>query len=351
MSGCFIAALKPAGNAFSLKWLLSTPNSRLRAGRLASAVRSRYIAAMLLFTHADMLTHQAPPGHPEHAGRLKAVLDALEDMPLERREAPRADVEAIARVHPARYIEALEPAFAEAREARVRLDPDTYLSQGSREAIYRAAGAGVAAVDAVMRGEDEMAFCAVRPPGHHAEPISPMGFCVFNNVAIAAMHALDAHGLSRVAVVDFDVHHGNGTQSVAEKEPRLFFASTHQWPLYPGTGASNDTEAAHNVVNAPLPAGCTSAEWRDAMETRILPALDAFAPELILVSAGFDAHRADPLAQMELDETDFAWAGRRLREAALQHCHGKLVSTLEGGYDLGALARSAVAYLGALQRD
>lgn len=306
---------------------------------------------MLLFTHPAMLAHEAPPGHPEHAGRLKAVLAALEGMPLDRREAPPADVEAIGRVHPQRYIEALEPAFAEARDARVRLDPDTYLSAGSREAIYRAAGACVAAVDAVMAGEETMAFCAVRPPGHHAEPISPMGFCIFNSVAIGAMHALEAHGLKRVAVIDFDVHHGNGTQTVAEKEPRLLFASTHQWPLYPGTGASNETGVAHNVVNVPLPAGAGSAEWREAMETRVLPALDAFAPELILVSAGFDAHRADPLAQMELDETDFAWAGRRMREAALQHCQGRLVSTLEGGYDLDALARSAVAYLGALQRD
>jgi acetoin utilization deacetylase AcuC-like enzyme len=306
---------------------------------------------MLLFTHPAMLAHEAPPGHPEHAGRLKAVLDALEDLPLDRREAPLADVDAIERVHPKRYIEALEPAFAEAREARVRLDPDTYLSAGSREAIYRAAGACVAAVDAVLGGEDAMAFCAVRPPGHHAEPISPMGFCIFNNIAIAAMHALEAHGLKRVAVVDFDVHHGNGTQSIAEKEPRLFFASTHQSPLYPGTGASNETGLAHNVVNAPLQAGAGGAEWREAMEGRVLPALDAFAPELILVSAGFDAHRADPLAQMELDETDFAWAAQRLREIALQRCQGRLVSTLEGGYDLGALARSAVAYLGALQRD
>ena len=298
-----------------------------------------------------MLDHAAPPGHPEHAGRLKAVLDALADMSLDRREAPMADVAAIERVHPARYIEALEPAFAEARDARVRLDPDTYASAGSREAAYRAAGACVAAVDAVLAGEDDLAFCAVRPPGHHAEPMTPMGFCIFNNIAIAALHALEAHGLDRVAAVDFDVHHGNGTQTVAEKEPRLFFASTHQWPLYPGTGASGETGAAGNVVNAPLPAGADGAAWRAAMESRVLPALDAFAPQMILVSAGFDAHRADPLAQMELDETDFAWAGRRLREAALRHCQGKLVSTLEGGYDLAALAESAVAYLGALQRD
>jgi acetoin utilization deacetylase AcuC-like enzyme len=306
---------------------------------------------MLLFTHSSMLAHAPPGGHPEHAGRLKAVLDAIEDMALDRREAPLADVEAIARVHPRAYIEALEPAFAEARRGRVRLDADTYLSEGSREAVYRAAGACVAAVDALMAGEDDMAFCAVRPPGHHAEPISPMGFCIFNNVAIAALHALDAHGLGKVAVVDFDVHHGNGTQSVAEKDPRLFFASTHQWPLYPGTGASGDQGANGNVVNAPLPAGAGAAEWRQAMETLVLPALDAFAPDLILVSAGFDAHKADPLAQMELDEAEFAWGAQRLREIALRRCQGKLVSTLEGGYDLAALARSASAYLAALQRD
>jgi acetoin utilization deacetylase AcuC-like enzyme len=306
---------------------------------------------MLLFTHSSMLAHEAPPGHPEHAGRLQAVLDALKDMPLDRREASPAERSAIERVHPAAYVDAIETAFAETAHARVRLDADTYVSAGSREAAYRAAGACVAAVDAVMRGEDEMAFCAVRPPGHHAEPISPMGFCIFNNVAIGALHALDAHGLGKVAVVDFDVHHGNGTQSVAEREPRLFFASTHQWPLYPGTGASDDAGIDNNVRNAPLPAGAGSAHWREAMETRILPALDAFAPELILVSAGFDAHRADPLAQMELDEDDFAWGAQRLREIALRRCKGKLVSTLEGGYDLAALAGSAVAYLDGLQRD
>ena len=306
---------------------------------------------MLFYTHASMLTHEPPPGHAEHAGRLQAVLDALEDFAFVRREAPYAAREAIARVHPLRYIEALEPSFAEAREGRVRLDPDTYISAGSREAAYRAAGACVAAVDAVMAGEDAMAFCAVRPPGHHAEPISPMGFCTFNNVAIGALHALEAHGLSKVAVIDFDVHHGNGTQTIAEKEPRLFFASTHQAPLYPGTGAANETGIAYKVVNAPLPPGAGSAAWRRAMETALLPALDAFAPELILVSAGFDAHKADPLAQMELETEDFAWAARELRTAAAKHCGGKLVSTLEGGYDLNALAGSAAAYLAALLRD
>lgn len=306
---------------------------------------------MLLYTHSSMLTHEPPPGHAEHPGRLQAVLDALEGMQLDRREAPYAAREAIERVHPPRYVEALEPAFREANGARVRLDPDTYISAGSREAIYRAAGACVAAVDAVMAGEDHAAFCAVRPPGHHAEPISPMGFCIFNNVAIGALHALEAHGLSRVAVIDFDVHHGNGTQTIAEKDARLFFASTHQAPLYPGTGAANETGLAHNVVNAPLPPGSNSATWRHAMETSVLPALDAFAPELILVSAGFDAHKADPLAQMELETGDFAWAGQELRAMALKHCQGKLVSTLEGGYDLAALAQSAAAYSAVFERD
>ena len=305
---------------------------------------------MLLFTHPAMLAHEPPPGHAERVERLQSVLDALEGLALDRREAPLAPREAIERVHPANYVDALEPAFTEARATRVRLDPDTYISAGSREAIYRAAGACVAAVDAVMAGEDEMAFCAVRPPGHHAEPKSPMGFCVFNNVAIGALHALEAHGLSRVAIVDFDVHHGNGTQTVAEYEARLFFASTHQSPLYPGTGAANETGIDGNVVNVPMPAGTGGAAWRRAMEAKVLPALDAFAPELILVSAGFDAHAADPLAQMELVEADFAWGAQALREIALQRCKGRLVSTLEGGYDLPALAGSASAYLAALQR-
>jgi acetoin utilization deacetylase AcuC-like enzyme len=306
---------------------------------------------MLLFTHPSMLAHQPPAGHPEHTGRLQAVLDALGGMTLNRREAPLGSLEAIERVHPRRYIEALEPAFAEARDVVVQIDPDTYLSAASREAVYRAAGACVAAVDAVLGGEDAMAFCAVRPPGHHAEPTAPMGFCIFNNVAIGALHALEVHGLARVAVVDFDVHHGNGTQTIAEREPRLYFASTHQAPLYPGTGLPEDTGMDGNVVNAPLPAGAGGEAWRAAMERRVLPALAAFKPELILVSAGFDAHRADPLAQMALTEDDFAWAGMRLREAAVACCAGKLVSTLEGGYDLAALAGSAKAYLDALQRD
>jgi acetoin utilization deacetylase AcuC-like enzyme len=305
---------------------------------------------MLLFTHPSMLGHRPPRGHAERPERLQAVLDGVADLDLERRAAPLADQAALVRAHSRRYVEALEAAFAETDAAIVQLDADTFISAGSREAAYRAAGACAAAVDAVLAGEDDMAFCAVRPPGHHAEPEAAMGFCVFNNIAVAAKHALDAHGLSRVAVVDFDVHHGNGTQTAAENDPRIFFASTHQAPLYPGTGAASEHGPAHNIVNAPLPAGADGRLWRRAMETQVLTALDAFAPELILVSAGFDAHTADPLAQMDLDEGDFAWAGSALKRIAWARCEGKLVSTLEGGYDLAALARSASAFLGALQR-
>ena len=306
---------------------------------------------MLLFTHPSMLDHGVPPGHAEHPGRLAAVLKGLQPLQLAKREAPHASREQIERVHGAAYIDALEAAFAQTNEGMVQLDPDTYATEGSREAVYRSAGALIAAVDAVLADEDDTAFCAVRPPGHHAEPDQMMGFCFFNNVAIGAMHALEAHGLARVAIVDFDVHHGNGSQIVAEREPRLFFASTHQSPLYPGTGDARETGIDHNVANAPLPPGAGSAHFRAAMEQKILPALDAFEPELILVSAGFDAHDADPLAQLAFTEADYAWAARALREVSLRRCKGKLVSTLEGGYDLDALSRSAAAYVGAQLRD
>ena len=304
---------------------------------------------MLLFTHPSMLDHKVPAGHPERPARLEAVLKGLEGLALTRREAPFADRHVIERVHPPRLVDALEHAFAQAEDGFLSIDADTHLSPGTREAAYRAVGAGVAAVDAVLNGEDDMAFCAVRPPGHHAEPLAPMGFCIFNTIAIAALHALEAHGLNKVAVVDFDVHHGNGTQRVAEKEPRLFFCSTHQSPFYPGTGDADETGITGNVVNAPLAAGTSSADWRRAMQDIVLPALDVFEPDLILVSAGFDAHKADPLANFSLDDADFAWVARELRQRALRHCKGKLVSTLEGGYDLSALARSAAAYVSALQ--
>jgi acetoin utilization deacetylase AcuC-like enzyme len=272
---------------------------------------------MLLFTHASMLDHGVPPGHPERPERLTAVLAALDGLPLERREAPWAAREAIERVHPRAYVDAMEDAFPRTGEGLIALDTgDTFLSDGSREAAWRAAGAVTAAVDAVLAGEDLHAFCVVRPPGHHAEPAQAMGFCVFNSIAIGALHALEAHGLSRVCVVDFDVHHGNGTQAMAEREPRLLFASTHQSPLYPGTGRASDAGLGGNVVNAPLPPGAGGGPWRIAMESRILPAIEAFGPELMLVSAGFDAHRADPLADMALDDADYGWAAQVLRDVA-----------------------------------
>jgi acetoin utilization deacetylase AcuC-like enzyme len=298
-----------------------------------------------------MLRHDIPPGHPERPARLEALLKGVAHLPLKHREAPYASLDSIERVHAHAHVEALERGFAQTRDGMVQIDGDTFISAGSREAAYRAAGAVIAAVDAVLAGEDDVAFCAVRPPGHHAEPHMAMGFCLFNNVAIGAMHALEAHGLKRVAVVDFDVHHGNGTQSVAEREPRLLFASMHQSPCYPGTGAAHETGLDNNVVNAPLPAGAGGREFRRAMEARIAPALEAFAPELLLVSAGFDAHADDPLAQLALSAADYAWAGEVLRQVSLRNCKGKLVSTLEGGYDLAALASSASAYLEAQMRD
>ena len=304
---------------------------------------------MLLFTHPSMLDHEVPPGHPERPQRLEAVLKALEGMPLDRREAPYARRDAVERVHRSAFVSAIEGVFPKQGEGMIALDSgDTFLSDGSRQAAWRAAGAATAAVDAVMAGDDTMAFCAVRPPGHHAEPAQAMGFCIFNNIAVGALHALDRHGLSRVAVVDFDVHHGNGTQAAAEKEARLFFASTHQSPLYPGTGRAGETGVAHNVVNAPLPPGADSALWRKAMETRVLPALESFAPELVLISAGFDAHRADPLADMALEDADYAWAASVLKEVAAMSAKGRIVASLEGGYDLRALGSATAAFVGAL---
>jgi len=299
---------------------------------------------MIVFTHAAMLAHAPPGRHPERPDRLAAVLNALAEYP--QREAPWAQRAWLARVHTHAHIDALERAFPES--GVVALDPDTFVSPGSREASYRAAGALVAAVDAVLAGETETAFCAVRPPGHHAEPAQAMGFCLFNNIAIGALHALEAHGLSRVAVIDFDVHHGNGTEAVALHEPRLLFASTHQMPLYPGTGAAHLRGPFDNIVNAPLPEGAEGALWRGVMRHQVLPAVEAFAPELLFVSAGFDAHEDDPLAGCRLRAEDFAWAGRETRALARRCGARGVVSALEGGYDLEALAQSAVAFVEAL---
>ena len=226
----------------------------------------------------------------------------------------------------------------------VGIDSDTILSPASGAAALRAAGAVVAAVDAVVAKEADNAFCAVRPPGHHAEPERAMGFCLFNNAAIGALRAREVHGLSRVAVVDFDVHHGNGTQAAFEADGNLFYASTHQYPLYPGTGAASETGVG-NIVNVPLRPMSGSSQFRLAMTERILPALEAFRPELVLVSAGFDAHRSDPLAQLLLEESDYTWVTEKLLEIAYRYAEGRLVATLEGGYDLAALAASVAAHL------
>ena len=310
------------------------------------------MTSTILLTHPACVGHDMGEGHPEQPARLAAVLNALRGPDfdaLERREAPLCDPDRLTLMHPKSYVDGLMAAFP--TEGRVQIDADTAVSPGSREAALRAAGGVIAAVDAVLTGEAKHAFCAVRPPGHHAEPNETMGFCLFNNIAIGAAHARDAHGLTRVAVVDFDVHHGNGTQAMFENEPMLFFGSTHQMPLYPGTGRPSETGIARNVVNAPLPPNGGSAEFRSAMQDVILPRLEAFSPELLMISAGFDAHRDDPLAQVNLTEEDFTWVTRELVAVADRHALGRIVSTLEGGYDLGALGRSAAAHVRALMAD
>ncbi len=315
--------------------------------RLPSGFATLSRVNTLLLTHPACLDHVPPAAHPESPARLRAILRALDTEAfagLTRIEAPRASRAQIARIHPPDAIDAIEAAMP-ASGAR-HIDADTMVSPGSFEAALRAAGAVVAGVDAVMNGAGN-AFCAVRPPGHHAEPTTPMGFCLFNNVAIGALHARAAWGCRRVAVVDFDVHHGNGTQAAFAADPDLFYGSTHQSPLYPGTGAAREVGVG-NIVNAPLPPGAGSTEFRLAMERRVLPALDAFAPDFLLISAGFDGHRADPLANLCLDEADYSWITQRLAEAAARHCGGRIVSTLEGGYDLGALGLSVAAHVAAL---
>ncbi|SNT00479.1 histone deacetylase family protein [Tropicimonas sediminicola] len=305
-----------------------------------------------LFTHPDCLGHVTPEGHPERVSRLESVLAALagpEFDALDRREAPLAERSEILRAHPeaqVAFIEASIPA-----EGWVSLDADTHVMAGSMTAALRAAGANVAAVDAVLAGEVTNAFCAIRPPGHHAERTMAMGFCLFDSIAIAAKRALDHHGLTRVAIVDFDVHHGNGTQDILWNEPRVLFASTHQMPLYPGSGSAHETGAHGNIINVPLPPGAGGAAFRRAMEGQILPALEDFAPELVLVSAGFDAHVADPLAQLNFTAEDFAWATEQICALARRHCGGRVVSTLEGGYDLEALAACTAAHVKVLMEQ
>jgi len=305
-----------------------------------------------LVTHEACLAHDTGPGHPERIERLRAVLNAIEAAAipgLVRERAPRASAEQLAAVHDRAMVDAL--LALEVPEGKHRaIDADTVLSSGSVEAALRAAGAVIRAVDMVVEGSAEAAFAAVRPPGHHAEPDRAMGFCLFNNVAIAARHARDRHGLTRIAIADFDVHHGNGTQAAFWHDPAVFLASSHQSPLYPGSGARHERGSANNIANAPLDPGSGSAEFRRAWSRDLLPAIDAFAPELLLVSAGFDAHASDPLAQMRLHADDYAWLTGELVALADAHCGGRIVSTLEGGYDLAALAESAVAHVRALAR-
>jgi acetoin utilization deacetylase AcuC-like enzyme len=306
--------------------------------------------SVALITHPACLEHDTGPWHPECADRLRAVLRVLEAeefLPLVREIAPPATEEQLIRVHPPDYVAAILNIRPEPGES-VSLDSDTLMSAGTAEAALRAAGGAIMGVDAVMEGWARTVFVAIRPPGHHAERSRPMGFCLFANAAIAARHAQAQWGLKRVAVVDFDVHHGNGTQDIFAADPDLFYGSSHQFPCFPGTGEPDERGVAGNIVNAILAPGATGADFRAVWDDIILPALDAFAPQLLIVSAGFDAHKADPLAQLRLETSDFHWVTERLLGIARRHCEGRLVSLLEGGYDLDALAACTAAHVRAL---
>lgn len=301
-----------------------------------------------LVTHDVFLAHDTGPHHPERPDRLRAVLKALEApafAALTRIEAPAATRDQIERVHPPAQVDGVLASIP--GKGLAHIDGDTVVSPQSGDAAFHAAGALCAAVDAVVSGAATNAFCAVRPPGHHAEPSRAMGFCLFNSVAIGAMQARAVHGLARVAVVDFDVHHGNGTQAFAWEDRDFFYASTHQMPLYPGSGRASE-RGVGNIVNAPLEPGADGDAFRATMTDTVLPVLRRFAPEIVFISAGFDAHARDPLANLNLVEDDFAWATRELMAVADDHAQGRVVSCLEGGYDLQALASSAAAHVAAL---
>jgi len=303
--------------------------------------------AIAFISHPDCELHDTGAGHPESPARIRAVLDYLPSREiwhhLTQHEAPLASREELYRVHDKDYVDAV--IAAEPSQGRVFLDPDTSMAPHSLNAALRAAGSVVKGVDLVMSGDTNQAFCCVRPCGHHAEVGRAMGFCLFNNVAVAARYAQDRYGLNKVAIVDFDVHHGNGTEDIFRSDPSVFFSSTFQHPFYPGSGA--DTRSDH-IVNVPLPAGTRGDRFRAAFEERILPALNGFEPELVFISAGFDAHNDDPLAQLCLLEEDFAWATEKIKGVADAHAQGRLISVLEGGYSLPALARSVEAHLQAM---
>ncbi len=297
------------------------------------------------FTHDLFVEHLTPPGHPERPERLRAISKALDDDAfgaLDRRVAPTADPATFLYAHPQGFVDAL--AAESPAEGINRLDTETSMSPKTWECVGLAVGAANAAVDAVFDGNADNCFVAVRPPGHHAEKTTAMGFCLINNVAVAARHAQRAHGAERVAIIDWDVHHGNGTQDIFFDDESVLYASTHQMPLFPGTGAKTE-EGVGNIFNAPLLANTGGDSFREAFKTRILPAVEAFCPDLVLISAGFDAHYRDPLAQINLVEDDFDWATARVMELAAHSCNGRLVSLLEGGYDLVGLAQSTSAHV------
>lgn len=302
-----------------------------------------------LYSHPACIEHDPGAYHPERPDRLRAVMAGLEAemfQHLHRLEAPIVDLAEVKRVHAAEYVDMIMDNVPS--EGRVRLDPDTVMSEASGEAAKRAAGAGIAAVDAVVAKEARNAFCAVRPPGHHAESSKAMGFCLFNSAAAAAFHARAKHGMERVCVIDFDVHHGNGTQHSFEHIDGLFYGSSHQYPAYPGTGSVSEQGEYANVCNLPLPPGTGSAGFRKGYEDVMLPAIRAFNPELIIISAGFDAHKNDPLAQLELETADYRWVTDQLLDVAHDVCGGRVVSMLEGGYDLDALRDSVVQHVQSL---
>ena len=304
----------------------------------------------LSLTHPTCLEHKGPEGHAENPARLHAINKMITHPyfdELAREEAPVGRSEDILKAHSQEHLSQIEGIAPQ--EGIEQVDADTFMSPASLEAARRAVGAATRAVDAVMLREVDNAFCAVRPPGHHAEFNRPMGFCLFNNVAIAAHYARDKYGADRVAVVDFDVHHGNGTQNIFWPDEDLFYGSTHQMPLYPGSGSQTETGEG-NIFNAPLRAGDGSEQFREAFNSVILPSLNAFEPDLVLISAGFDAHEADPLGSLKLKEEDFAWATLKVMEIADYHCDNRVISMLEGGYDINALASSVGVHIQALMR-